>query len=1439
MKRRFTILTAALVLLAFLTIPMGMWGQTTVTQTNFTSYYGNLNDNTQVTFQGYKGGGTSTPYATAGTIRLYQNSSGETGGYIVIGVPETYSITSATIQSTMATTTGYLLTSSTPGDTTPAKSTFNVSDYALAANTDYTVSGISSQFITFACFGTTSSTRLYVSKISITYESSGGQTYIVTYHANVTGIADIEVEYGEGSDVTVAANTFSNPGYTFTEWNTEVDGSGDSYAPGDEIEDIDDNIDLYAQWEESNEVTGTLTATNLELTGSYTSNTEKTVDGITYVYSDLMKSSNNIQAKASSGTIKNTTAYPGDIISVVITHSGTARATTINGSADGTNWTQVATGSGSITADFSGRGYKYFQITRGSNAAYWEKIDITYSTSSSSLTDSDLAITNASTALSFDLYNNSTAQTITYTTSSTGAITITPASPTEYFSYVHDATAKTITVTPTAVTPSAQTVTISQEADDDYYAGTATFTVSVANSDPNVPGTVNNPYTVAQAIANTPSNGNVYIQGIVSSFYNTSIVGDGTNYRYYISDDGTTTTQLLVYKGKGLNQATFTNANDLLVGDEVVIYGSLITYQNAPEVASGNYLYSWNRPVAAVEAPTFSPAAGTFTTAQTVTLSCATTGATIYYTLDGTEPTDSSTEYTNAIAVSTTTTIKAIAYVGSEASTVATATYHINSQDNPYTVAQALAFNEYPANGIYVHGIVSTAPTSLSSGTLTYFISDDGTTATQLEVYKGKDLNNESFTAADDIQVGDIVTIYGNVVIYNGTKEFASGNYLVSFERPTTPAQEYSLTVSSLSHVNLFIFGGEESETIISTEDGETTAQVYNGTEVTVSIDVEEGYVFQSLTITDANGNPVEMEELTASEYYGFTMPASNVTITATAIVAPAATTYTLATSIESGKQYIIVGQDEGVYYAMGSDRGNNRNGVVITLSGTTATATIENNSVHEFTITSLGTENHYSIMDATTSGGYLYAASSSSNYLKTENELDNNNNGNWEITLNSETGLASVIASGTSSNKYMRFNNAQDIFACYGSASTQHPVYLYVKDETPVTETKTKTIIGYNTEAANGTLCWYLIASPVGDVAPANVTNMLSNNYDLFYFDHTKDNEWVNYKDNESGEGNESTNPYFDLEIGKGYLYANSETVELAFMGMAPTEEEVEVTLDYEASAEMPGWNLVGNPFAVTANITTQEGHTLYFYTLNAAGDEFVAATNTTIDPMEGVFVEAKVAGEKITFTRGESAKGSLVALNLSNGRNIIDRAIVRFNECRPLHKLQLNKNHSKVYISMDGEDYAVVRGEEMGEMPVSFKAENNGSYTLSVNAEEVSFAYLHLIDNMTGNDVDLLQTPSYSFEAKTTDYESRFKLVFATGDNSNDDNFAFYSNGSFVINNEGNAELQVIDIMGRIVKSESINGCANVSVNGAAGVYMLRLVNGDNVKTQKVVVK
>ena len=80
-----------------------------------------------------------------------------------------------------------------------------------------------------------------------------------------------------------------------------------------------------------------------------------------------------------------------------------------------------------------------------------------------------------------------------------------------------------------------------------------------------------------------------------------------------------------------------------------------------------------------VSTPTFSPAAGSYSTAQSVTISDGTSGATIYYTTDGTTPTPSSTQYTGPIAVSSTETLKAIAAApGAANSSVASAAYTIN-----------------------------------------------------------------------------------------------------------------------------------------------------------------------------------------------------------------------------------------------------------------------------------------------------------------------------------------------------------------------------------------------------------------------------------------------------------------------------------------------------------------------------------------------------------------------------------------------------------------------------------------------------------------------------------------------------------------------------------------------------------------------------------------
>jgi hypothetical protein len=153
---------------------------------------------------------------------------------------------------------------------------------------------------------------------------------------------------------------------------------------------------------------------------------------------------------------------------------------------------------------------------------------------------------------------------------------------------------------------------------------------------------------------------------------------------------------------------------------------------------------------------------------------------------------------------------------------------------------------------------------------------------------------------------------------------------------------------------------------------------------------------------------------------------------------------------------------------------------------------------------------------------------------------------------------------------------------------------------------------------------------------------------------------------------------------------------------------------------------------------------------------------------------------------------------------------------------------------------------------MPLNFKTEADGTYTITVHPENVELSYLHLIDNLTGADVDLLRVgdcgsvpamttdgKGYTFTAKTTDYESRFKLVFAVGSSTGSDTFAFISNGNIIVNGEGT--LQVIDMTGRVLYTAEANSAFRIqhSAFPTPGVYVLRLVNGDNVRTQKIVVE
>ena len=378
-------------------------------------------------------------------------------------------------------------------------------------------------------------------------------------------------------------------------------------------------------------------------------------------------------------------------------------------------------------------------------------------------------------------------------------------------------------------------------------------------------------------------------------------------------------------------------------------------------------------------------------------------------------------------------------------------------------------------------------------------------------------------------------------------------------------------------------------------------------------------------------------------------------------------------------------------------------------------------------------------------------------------------------------------------------------------------------------TQTYTLPIAGYGNSA--GGYC--LIAPPVDNVDPATITGMTDGDYDLYYFDQGENEEWRNYE----------AEP-FNLFSGKGYLYAHKTDVTLSFTG-TPYSGNGQVVLSKTEGTPFSGWNLVGNPFPQAATIDRD------CYVMKADGTEIIAGNTNSVSAMQGIFVIASEDGETMTFSPENTVdEGSRIVVDVLQGRSpvAIDRAIVRFEDNGTLPKFMLNPDNTKIYIPQDGTDYAVVGHSRDNVTPVSFKASQDGSYTLSFDWVNLDLDYLHLVDNKTGEDVDLLalrqaQGPvNYTFEASTTDYAERFMLVYAntTGVNESDKPFAYYMDGEIrLFEAEKGASLQMVDMTGHIVVSQS-GRIQCVSTDGlTSGVYMLRLINGDDVKVQKIVVR
>ena len=151
-----------------------------------------------------------------------------------------------------------------------------------------------------------------------------------------------------------------------------------------------------------------------------------------------------------------------------------------------------------------------------------------------------------------------------------------------------------VTVTGSTATSGTQTVTVSFK--EGEVTKTATYQITVKA----IPNTKETAYTVADAfdiIDKLGDTDKMYITGFVSQAdLEQSSIDQYKNADYWISADGTTNGQQLeAFRGKYLDNTDFTSVNQIMVGDEVIIYGKLTKYGSTYEFAAGNYLVSLKR----------------------------------------------------------------------------------------------------------------------------------------------------------------------------------------------------------------------------------------------------------------------------------------------------------------------------------------------------------------------------------------------------------------------------------------------------------------------------------------------------------------------------------------------------------------------------------------------------------------------------------------------------------------------------------------------------------------------------------------------------------------------------------------------------------------------------------------------------------------------------
>jgi hypothetical protein len=287
---------------------------------------------------------------------------------------------------------------------------------------------------------------------------------------------------------------------------------------------------------------------------------------------------------------------------------------------------------------------------------------------------------------------------------------------------------------------------------------------------------------------------------------------------YYTTDGSTPTTASKLYTGPITVSTNETLSAIAVAANYTNSLVATAVYTIAPPTAQ----------------PVFSTASGTYTTTQYVFITDTTPGAVIYYTTNGTTPTTSSTQYTAAVTVSASMTLKAIAIAsGYSSSAVTSAAYTISS----YAATPVLS----PAPGTY-NGPQTVSLSDSTPGAKIYYTTDGSTPTTSSKVYTAP------FSVTSSTYVASVAVASGYATSFYGTGSY---NMVAALPTLSVPGGTYSgpqtVAVSSMTPQSIFYYTTDG--TTPSGSSKQYTAPIVASSSMTLKvIGAKSGYTNSAVT---------------------------------------------------------------------------------------------------------------------------------------------------------------------------------------------------------------------------------------------------------------------------------------------------------------------------------------------------------------------------------------------------------------------------------------------------------------------------------------------------------------------------------------------------------------------------------------------------------------